>query len=103
MASTLKEIQNAIKQLSQDQLNQFRAWYEEFDADAWDEQIEKDVIAGKLDSLANAAIANHKAGKTKKYNSETAYLTQSPKNRKRLLESIEELESGKGRQRDLIE
>ncbi len=35
--------------------------------------------------------------------SETAYLLQSPKNAKRLLESIEELESGKGIERDLLE
>jgi len=34
---------------------------------------------------------------------ETAYLLRSPRNAKRLLESIEELESGKGRKRDLIE
>jgi antitoxin YefM len=34
---------------------------------------------------------------------ETAYLSQSPKNIKRLLESIEQLESGKGTQRELIE
>ena len=33
---------------------------------------------------------------------ETAYLLQSPKNAKRLLESIEELESGKGIERDLL-
>jgi antitoxin YefM len=34
---------------------------------------------------------------------ETAHLIQSPKNRKRLLESIAELESGQGLERDLIE
>ena len=33
---------------------------------------------------------------------ETAYLLHSPKNTKRLLESIEELEKGKGRERKLI-
>ena len=33
--------------------------------------------------------------------SETAYLLQSPKNTKRLLESIEELERGKGKIRKL--
>ena len=32
---------------------------------------------------------------------ETAYLLQSPKNTRRLLESIEELEKGKGRERKL--
>jgi antitoxin YefM len=34
---------------------------------------------------------------------ETAYLLQSPKNIKRLLKSIEELESGRGQHRDLVE
>ncbi|MFH0976537.1 MAG: type II toxin-antitoxin system prevent-host-death family antitoxin [Spirochaetota bacterium] len=33
---------------------------------------------------------------------ETTYLLQSPKNAKRLLESIEELKAGKGKQRELI-
>lgn len=34
---------------------------------------------------------------------ETAYLLRSPKNARRLLESIAELEAGKGTARDLIE
>ena len=34
---------------------------------------------------------------------ETAYLLRSPKNLQRLLESITELESGKGLERELIE
>ncbi|MCD4722705.1 MAG: YoeB-YefM toxin-antitoxin system antitoxin YefM [Desulfobacula sp.] len=34
---------------------------------------------------------------------ETAYLMQSPKNAKRLINSIEELNAGKGRERELIE
>ena len=34
---------------------------------------------------------------------ETAYLMQNPKNAKRLMESIEELEAGKGKQRELVE
>lgn len=34
---------------------------------------------------------------------ETAYLLRSPKNALRLLESIRELESGKGSERELIE
>jgi len=66
MARTVEDIEKAITELPQDQLRQFRAWYEEFDSDAWDEQIERDATAGKLDSLADAAIADHKAGKSKK-------------------------------------
>jgi len=34
---------------------------------------------------------------------ETAYLMQSPKNAKRLIESIEELNSGNGEERELME
>ena len=33
---------------------------------------------------------------------ETAYLLQSPKNAKRLLKSIEELDKGKGKERELL-
>jgi antitoxin YefM len=34
---------------------------------------------------------------------ETAYLMQSPKNAKRLIDSIEDLKAGHGQERDLIE
>ena len=66
MVNTVEDIENAIKQLPQEQLRQFRAWYEKFDSDAWDGQIEKDVMDGKLDFLADAAVSDHKAGKSKK-------------------------------------
>ena len=65
MARNVEDIEKAITQLPQDQLKEFRAWYERFDSDAWDEQIERDAAAGKLDSLADAAISDHKAGKSK--------------------------------------
>ena len=60
MVRTVEDIEKAITQLPQNQLQQFRVWYEKFDMDAWDEQIEKDVAAGKLDVLAD-----HKAGKSR--------------------------------------
>ena len=66
MSITVEDIENAITQLPQKQLRQFRGWYEKFDMDSWDEQIEKDAAAGKLDDLAEAAIADHKAGKSRK-------------------------------------
>lgn len=66
MSKTVKEIENAIVKFSQDQLRQFRAWYEKFDSEIWDKQIEKDVANGKLDAFANKAIADHIAGKSRK-------------------------------------
>ncbi len=66
MARTVEEIEDAITQLPEDQLRQFRDWYGKFDSEAWDEQIEKDVASGKLGALAKTAIADHHLGKTKK-------------------------------------
>ncbi len=65
MSRALEDIEKAITQLPQDQLRRFRDWYEKFDSDKWDEQMEKDAAAGKLDVLAETAIADHKAGKSK--------------------------------------
>ncbi len=59
MAKSVKDIEDAIRQLPQEQLRQFHAWYEKFNSDSWDKQIEKDISAGKLDALADASIEAH--------------------------------------------
>ena len=66
MSRTIEDIEKAIIQLPQDQLREFRSWYEKYDSEAWDEQIERDAAEGKLDALSEAAIADHEAGKSKK-------------------------------------
>ena len=66
MATPVEEVEKAVAQLPPDQQRQFRAWYEEFASEVWDDQIEKDIAAGRLDALAETAIADHKAGKTKR-------------------------------------
>ena len=66
MARKLEDIEKEISQLPPDQLREFREWYEKFDSDAWDEQIKNDASSGRLDSLADAAIAEHRAGKSRK-------------------------------------
>jgi|TARA_Y100000294_G_C8238558_1_gene209791 hypothetical protein len=64
MMNAVEDIEKAIEQLPENKLQQFRAWYEKFDMDSWDKQIAKDSDAGKLDALAQAALADHKAGKS---------------------------------------
>lgn len=66
MARKIEELEREIQQLSPEQLRQFRAWYEDFDSDAWDKQIEQDAKNGNLDDLAGQALKDHKAGKTRK-------------------------------------
>ena len=62
---TIQEIQSAITQLSREELSRFREWFDEFDAKVWDKQFEDDVKSGRLDRLANQAIADFRAGKCK--------------------------------------
>ncbi len=59
----IQELQSAVSQLSADELAIFREWFDEFDARAWDKQFEEDVKSGKLDKLADQAIADFTAGK----------------------------------------
>lgn len=58
----VKEIETAIKKLPREQLAEFRAWFEEFDAQLFDSAIAQDVEAGKLDRLADEALAEHRKG-----------------------------------------
>ena len=46
-------------------LARFRAWFEAFDAVQFDGTIERDVQAGKLDRLAEEALAAHRAGRSR--------------------------------------
>lgn len=60
----LEEIEEEIRNLSGSELAKFREWYAEFDAQAWDEQFEADVKAGKLDALGEAARRARREGKS---------------------------------------
>jgi hypothetical protein len=64
MGMTLHELENAVTELSTSELAQFRAWFAEYDGEIWDQQIEADVKAGRLDALADAALQAHREGKT---------------------------------------
>lgn len=63
--NSVREIEKAVSELSESELMSFREWFEKFDNEAWDDQFEKDAMSGKLDALANQAIADLKAGKCK--------------------------------------
>jgi hypothetical protein len=63
--STLEDIERALTELPPDQLAQFRAWFEAFDAARFDERIERDAKAGRLDRLAEQALADFRAGRAR--------------------------------------
>ena len=61
--STVQEIEQALRELSPHELANFRAWFAEFDAAAWDRQFEQDVAAGKLDAVAEDALKDLREGR----------------------------------------
>lgn len=61
--SSIQDIEHAIRQLPPEDLAAFRAWFAEFDAAAWDRQIEEDAAAGRLDALADEAVQELREGR----------------------------------------
>ena len=61
----VEKLENEVQQLNPDELAAFREWFRRYDSDEWDKEIERDVSAGRLDKLAEEAIAAHKAGRTR--------------------------------------
>ena len=58
----VKSIEKAVEALPPAELAEFRHWFAEFDAAAWDAQIEQDAAAGKLDHLAGEALNDFQSG-----------------------------------------
>ena len=58
----VKSIEKAIESLPPADLAEFRRWFAEYDAVAWDKQIEQDATSGKLDGLAAEARADYNSG-----------------------------------------
>ena len=63
--ATVEAITTAIAELPPEQVAQIRAWLDERAAEEWDSQIEQDERAGRLDALAERALAEHRAGRTR--------------------------------------
>ena len=61
----VEKLKNEVQKLNQDELATFRDWFRRYDSDEWDKEIERDVSAGRLDKLAEEAIAAHKGGRTR--------------------------------------
>lgn len=63
--SKVENIEQEVQELTASELVAFRRWFLEFDAQVWDRQIEEDVRKGKLDKVAEEALAAHRTGKSK--------------------------------------
>jgi hypothetical protein len=61
--SQVEAIERQIEKLSPEELAKLHEWFANFDAAVWDRQLEADVQAGKLDSLAERALRAHSANR----------------------------------------
>jgi len=59
--TTVEDIKNAIKRLSPCELERFHAGFEAFEEEQLDAAIERDAREGKLDALAEEAVAAYRA------------------------------------------
>ena len=59
---SVQEIQNVISSLPQSDLAVLTNWFEEFQMNAWDRQIEEDSKAGRLDHIKQQVENQVKAG-----------------------------------------
>ena len=60
--ASVEDIENAITSLSPEDYARILAWFRERDNQVWDEQMDRDAAAGKLDFLRDEALEARKAG-----------------------------------------
>jgi hypothetical protein len=64
---SLQEIEVAIANLPREDFLQLRNRIQRRFDDQWDEQLEQDVVAGKLDALGQQALAEHRTGRSRPF------------------------------------
>jgi hypothetical protein len=63
--SSIDEIEKAVQELPETALAAFRRWFYEFDARRWDAELESHAASGGLDEVAEQAISDFHAGRTR--------------------------------------
>jgi len=61
---SIDEIKSAITHLPEKEYNSFVDWFQKFDEERWDKELEKDMSEGKLDNLTDEALNEFDAGKS---------------------------------------
>ena len=62
---SVQEIEKAISQLPPSDYAELMAWLEEYQAQMWDRQIERDIDSGRLNKLFEEANREYEAGLAK--------------------------------------
>jgi len=60
---SVEELESVVSKLPAAELARFSEWFENFVADQWDRQIERDLSAGRLDAALKRADEHYEAGR----------------------------------------
>lgn len=60
---SVHDLETAVTQLSKEELARFSQWFEEYVSEAWDRQIEADILAGRFEAAGQRAKADYDAGR----------------------------------------
>ncbi len=63
--SNIEQIESAILSLPPAEFRRLTDWLTDLGQSRWDEQLERDVAGGRLDALAEEALADFEAGRTR--------------------------------------
>lgn len=63
--TSVKEIERAIEQLPKSEVAELALWFEKFESELWDEQIERDLAAGRFDAIYSEAISDFESGQAR--------------------------------------
>ena len=58
---SVEELEIVVSRLSPEELALFSQWFEEFQSEQWDKQIEGDILAGRLDDAGKRADEDFEA------------------------------------------
>jgi hypothetical protein len=61
--TTVVEIEKAVQALPEEEFDRFSSWFDNYEQDHWDKQIERDQKSGPLHDLMVEAKNDFKAGK----------------------------------------
>jgi hypothetical protein len=60
---TINEIEQAILALDPKDLATLRDWFARLDAEVWDQKMEQDIVAGRLERFAQEALSDLAQGR----------------------------------------
>ena len=61
--TTVADIQRAVQSLAEEEFAVFSSWFDQYEEERWDRQMERDQKSGPLRSLMEQARADFEAGK----------------------------------------